>query len=76
MSSTHHLQKFCHASHKLEHQHSWQDDFETRSVQSMDIYYSISLVPKERVKKSTDQVAEGKRGGWVGGGGEIPLFVK
>lgn len=43
----------------------------------MDIYYSISLVPKERVKKSTDQVAEGERGGWVGGGGgEIPLFVK
>ena len=74
MSSTHHLQKFCHASHKLEHQHSWQDDFETRSVQSMDIYYSISFVAKERVKKSTDQVAEGERVGW--GGGEIPLFVK
>ena len=44
----------------------------------MDIYYSISLVAKERVKKSTDQVAEGERGGWGGGGreGEIPLFVK
>ena len=40
----------------------------------MDIYYSISLVAKERVKKSTDQVAEGERGG--GGEGEIPLFVK
>ena len=41
----------------------------------MDIYYSISFVAKERVKKSTDQVAEGERVGW-GGGGEIPLFVK
>lgn len=42
----------------------------------MDIYYSISLVAKERVKKSTDQVAEGERGGWGGGGGrEKFLFL-
>ena len=40
----------------------------------MDIYYSISLVAKERVKKSTDQVAEGERGGW--GGGRNSSFCK
>ena len=42
----------------------------------MDNHYSTSLVAKERVKKSTDQVTEAERGGWGGGGREIPLFVK
>ena len=41
----------------------------------MDIYYSISFVAKERVKKSTDQVAEGERVGW-GGGGRNSSFCK